>query len=62
MGTPAKVIEDPIVIKRRNIQKAGNSYYVSIPPEFIRRWGLEKGQEVAVIAKGNMIQVIAMVA
>ena len=60
MGTPAKVMEDRIVMKKRKIQKAGNSYYVSIPPEFIKRLGLKKGEEVVVIAKGNTLQVIAM--
>lgn len=60
MGAVAKVVEDRMVVKRRKIQKSGSSYYVSIPKEFISRWKLEKGEEVAVVAKGDEVRVIAM--
>jgi len=60
MGQAAKVIIDQMVMKKRKIQKSGNSFYVSIPPEFVKRLGLSAGEEVAVVAKGNTVQVIAM--
>jgi len=60
MEAAKKLTEDRIVVKRRKIMKTGNSYYVSIPYEFIQRLGLEPGEEVAVISKGEMVKVIAM--
>jgi antitoxin component of MazEF toxin-antitoxin module len=60
MGAARKLEDNQIVMKKRRIQRSGSSYYVSIPPEFIKRLGISAGEEVAVLTKGNMVQIVVM--
>ena len=40
--------KEPIAVIRRII-KSGRSFYISIPPEFIEKHGLQKGDAVPVV-------------
>jgi hypothetical protein len=47
------------VVKVRAVIKNGSSYYISIPREFMKRHGIEKGDKLAVLA-GQIMKVIPM--
>jgi len=50
--------EKPIV-KVRAVLKLGSSYYISIPPEFMRLHNLKKGDRLPVLA-GKILKVVPM--
>lgn len=49
---------DPVV-KLRSVLKSGSSYYISIPPEFMKRHGIKKGDRLPVLV-GNILKVVPM--
>lgn len=50
--------KDPIV-KLRSVLKSGSSYYISIPPEFIKLHGIKKGDRLPVLAD-HIMKVVPM--
>lgn len=38
------------VVKLRRVIKAGGSFYISLPQEFIKLHGIEKGEKLPVLA------------
>ena len=48
------------VVKLRHVLKSGSSYYISIPPEFIKIHGIKKGDRLPVLADNIMMKVIPM--
>lgn len=50
---------DGPVAKIRRIVKCGNSFYISIPPEFVRKHDLKKGEKVPVLAN-HIMKVVPM--
>lgn len=48
-----------IVAKVRKIVKSGDSNYICIPPEFMRKHGLKAGDKLAVIAD-HIMKVVPM--
>ncbi len=46
-----------IVAKKRLIRLGPNSIAITLPPEWVKRWGLEPGQEVAVVGNG-ILQIV----
>ena len=53
-----KEMKDPVV-KLRRVLKSGKSFYISIPPEFIRRHNIKKGDKLPVLA-GQILKVVPM--
>jgi antitoxin component of MazEF toxin-antitoxin module len=51
--------KDGLVLATRRIIKNGASFYVSIPPEFMKRHSLKKGDSVPVIAD-SILKIIPM--
>ncbi len=51
-------IEDPVV-KLRTVLKVGASYYISIPPAFMKQHGIKKGDRLPVLA-GHILKVVPM--
>ena len=51
--------DDPIV-KLRSVLKSGSSYYISIPPEFIKLNRIKKGDRLPVLANKTQMRVIPM--
>jgi len=47
------------IVKLRRVLKSGNSYYISIPPEFIHRHGIKKGDRLPVLAN-HIMKVVPM--
>ncbi len=42
----------------RNLQKIGDSHYISLPPHWIRHWKLEKGDELNIVYGKKPVVVI----
>lgn len=51
--------EQELVVKLRRVIKNQSSYYISIPPEFIRLHGIKKGDKLPVLA-GHIMKVVPM--
>jgi bifunctional DNA-binding transcriptional regulator/antitoxin component of YhaV-PrlF toxin-antitoxin module len=47
------------IVKLRAVLKVGSSYYISIPPEFMKRHEIKKGDKLPVLA-GQIMKVIPM--
>jgi hypothetical protein len=47
------------IVKVRTVLKVGSSYYISIPPEFMKRHDIKKGDKLPVVA-GQIMKVIPM--
>jgi hypothetical protein len=58
MDCQSKEMKDPVV-KLRKVLKSGKSFYISIPPEFIRLHGIKKGDRLPVLA-GHIMKVVPM--
>ena len=48
-----------IVAKVRKIVKSGNSYYIALPQEFVKKHGLKERDEVGVVSD-NIVKIIPM--
>jgi len=48
--------ENQMVVKKRKIVKTGNSFYVALPQEYIKKYHLSPGDELAVVLtkEGNL--------
>jgi antitoxin component of MazEF toxin-antitoxin module len=49
MRLESKGKKNPIIIKKRKIVKTGASFYVALPQEFIKKFRLHAGDELAVV-------------
>lgn len=58
MDYQSKEMKDPVV-KLRRVLKSGNSYYICIPPEFIKLHGIRRGDRLPVLA-GHIMKVVPM--
>ena len=58
MENQNKERKDPVV-KLRSVLKSGSSYYISIPPEFIRLHGIKKGDRLPVLTD-HIMKVVPM--
>lgn len=43
--------------RKRKLQEIGTSFYVALPPDWIRHWKLEKQSILEVSFKGNMLYI-----
>lgn len=50
---------DELVVVTRKVIKCGPSFYISIPPAFIRKHGIRKGERLPVLAD-HILKVIPM--
>lgn len=58
-NTAEKPVVQGIVAKVRKIIKAGNSYYIALPPEFIKKYHFKPGDKVGVLSN-TIVKVIPM--
>ena len=54
-----KLKEQGIVTITRRIMKSGNSYYVALPQEFMKKHGLKERDEVGVVSD-SIVKIIPM--
>lgn len=47
------------IVKIRSVVKSGASFYISIPPEFIKLHGIRKGDRLPVLAN-HIMKVVPM--
>ena len=50
--------QDPI-IKLRRVVKCGSSFYISMPKEFVKKHGIERGEKLPVLAN-HILKVVPM--
>jgi hypothetical protein len=48
-----------VVVKLRSVIKSRSSYYISIPQEFIRKHGIQKGEKLPVLAN-HILKIVPM--
>ena len=58
MEPAAKHEGSSLHVRTRKIQRMGNSLYVVIPREFVKRMDLKAGEEVVVASKGDSVRMV----
>ena len=48
------------IVKIRRVIRSGKSFYISIPPEFIKLHGIKKGDRLPILADQIMMKIIPM--
>jgi len=48
------------VVKLRKVVRCGKTFYIALPPEFVKLHGIRKGERLPVLANRVMVKVIPM--